>query len=106
MPSHEGDIEQGFFRHPPELRREIRSQRQDVVQSAVVRDKNLWMVAIDIFQALDLDAGAAQPEVVFRPPAHAVMLELAAVGKQTSQDGNGCPESSADRTQRPTPDRE
>ena len=41
MPAHEGNAEERFFCHPSELDREMRRQRKDVVQPAVVGDQQL-----------------------------------------------------------------
>ena len=85
MPSHKGDIEKGFFGHPAKLDREVRGQRKNVVKSAVIRDEDLRTIGIDVFQPFDLDAGTAQPKVVFRPSAHAEMLEPAAAGHKAAR---------------------
>src|SRR5688572_16376187 len=103
MPTHEWHGEQGFLSYPPELNGKMGREGKNVMQAAVVCYVNLRRGAIDVFQAYDFDARAAQPEIVSRPAAHAEMLKFAVLEKDTPKKGYDGPECRAEATTGPAP---
>jgi hypothetical protein len=105
MPPHEGDAEERFLCYPPELDRQVRSKGEDVVKPAMVCHKQLRPMAVDVFQALYLNPGPAQPQIIFGPANHAVMLEPAGTRNKAAQDRNRTPKRGTEAACDPTPGR-
>ncbi len=79
------------------------SKRKDVVQSGVIGHKDLRAAAIDVIQAFNFYAGTTEPEIILRPPAHAVVLEPAAARYKAAQNGNGSPKKRTETASGPAP---